>query len=177
VETSTHRDQHDTVALPREDPQRNDTVALPRSTAAAVPAAGQPGPSHAAAGQPGPSHPATGWQAVADWRTSMSHSAPTAWSQVPPFLPPPGPPTILVMRNNAAVVGATLGSVSLFLSLIPVIGIVAWLLAPIALVTSAAGLLVGMARRVGRVGAIWGLLTSSLALLVCVAWTALVLAL
>jgi hypothetical protein len=81
------------------------------------------------------------------------------------------------MRNNAAVVGATLGSVSLFLSLIPLIGIVAWVLAPIALLTSTAGLAVGLARKVGRVGAIWGLLTSGLALLICVAWTALVLAL
>jgi hypothetical protein len=99
------------------------------------------------------------------------------WSQVPPFLTPSPQPPVLVMRNNAAVVGATLGSVSLFLALIPLIGIVAWVLAPIALLTSAAGLLVGIARRVGRVGAIWGLLTSGMALLVCVAWTALVLAL
>jgi hypothetical protein len=95
---------------------------------------------------------------------------------VPPFIPPASPAPV-VMRNNAAVVGATLGSVSLFLSLIPLIGIVAWVLAPIALLTSAVGLLVGMARKVGRVGAVWGLLTSGLALLVCIAWTALVLAL
>jgi hypothetical protein len=81
------------------------------------------------------------------------------------------------MRNNAAVVGATLGSVSLFLALLPLIGIVAWVLAPIGLLSSAAGLLVGFSRKVGRVGAMWGLLTSGLALLVCLAWTALFLAL
>jgi uncharacterized membrane protein len=107
----------------------------------------------------------------------MAQGVPTAWSYVPPFVPPQPQPTVLVMRNNAAVVGATLGSVSLFLSLLPIIGIVAWLLAPIALLTSTAGLVVGMVRRVGRVGAIWGLLTSGMALVVCVAWLALVLAL
>jgi hypothetical protein len=80
------------------------------------------------------------------------------------------------MRNNAAVIGATLGSVSLFLSLLPLIGIVAWVLAPIGLLSSGIGLLVGASRKVGRVGALWGLLTSGVALLVCMAWLALVLA-
>ena len=83
----------------------------------------------------------------------------SAWSQVPPFMPQAAAP-VLVMRNNAAVIGATLGSVSLFLSLIPLIGIVAWVLAPIGLLSSSIGLLVGASRRVGRVGALWGLLTS-----------------
>jgi hypothetical protein len=86
-------------------------------------------------------------------------------------------PPVLVMRNNAAVIGATLGSVSLFLSLLPLIGIVAWVLAPIGLLSSGIGLLVGTSRKVGRVGALWGLLTSGVALLVCMAWLALVLAL
>lgn len=79
-------------------------------------------------------------------------------------------------RNNAAVVGATLGSVSLFMSVLPVIGIVSWVLAPIGLISSTVGLLVGMSRRVGRFGATWGLLTSGLALIICVAWVALLLA-
>lgn len=100
----------------------------------------------------------------------------SAWSQVPPFMAPSAP-AVLVMRNNAAVIGATLGSVSMFLSLIPLIGIVAWVLAPIGLLTSGIGLLVGTSRKVGRVGALWGLLTSGVALLVCMAWTALLLAL
>jgi hypothetical protein len=81
------------------------------------------------------------------------------------------------MRNNAAVVGATLGSVSLFLALIPLIGVVAWVLAPIGLMSSVVGLIVGASRKVGRVGALWGLLTSGAALLVCLAWAALLLAL
>ena len=179
-------DQHDTVVL------RHETIALPRPGQAAGdqapagpagPAAPTPpdpgatggagtGPASAWRRIPGP----TGWQPVADWRGTVYHHAPTAWSHVPPFIPPASPP-ILVMRNNAAVIGATLGSVSLFLALLPLIGIVSWLLAPIGLVSSGIGLFVGMARKVGRVGAVWGLLTSGLALLVCMAWTALILAL
>jgi hypothetical protein len=100
----------------------------------------------------------------------------SAWSQVPPFMPPAAPP-VVVMSNNAAVIGATLGSVSLFLSLLPLIGIVAWVLAPIGLLSSGIGLLVGASRKAGRVGALWGLLTSGVALLVCMAWLALLLAL
>jgi hypothetical protein len=89
----------------------------------------------------------------------------------------PSPPPVLVMRNNAAVIGATLGSVSAVLSLIPLIGIVSWFLAPLGLLASGIGLLVGASRKVGRVAALWGLLTSGFALLVCMAWAALVLGL
>jgi hypothetical protein len=139
---------------PRTPADQHDTVVL------ALPAPPPPPPA-LPAGLPAPS----GWQQV-----------PNVWSQVPPFLAPAAAP-VMVMRNNAAVVGATLGSVSLFLSLLPLIGIVAWVLAPIGLLTSTVGLFVGMTRKVGRVGALWGILSSGLALLVCLAWTALVLAL
>jgi hypothetical protein len=122
-----------------------------------------------------PGAPSEGWLTAQQWRGMATQHA-GSWSQVPPFIPAAQPPRI-VMRNNAAVVGATLGSVSLFLALLPVIGIVAWVLAPIALVSSGVGLLVGLRRRVGRVGALWGLLTGGLALVVCLAWAALVLAL
>lgn len=107
------------------------------------------------------------------WRREPVHVG-SAWSQVPPLV---GGPPVLIMRNNAAVVGATLGSVSLFLALIPLIGVVAWVLAPIGLMSSVVGLVVGASRKVGRVGALWGLLTSGAALLVCLAWAALLLAL
>lgn len=129
-------------------------------------------------------HPVSGYSSTGPYATPAGYApmgpyGPTAWSQVPPFLPSAAPVAapVLVMRNNAAVVGATLGSVSLFLSLIPLLGIVAWVLAPIGLLSSGIGLLVGMSRKVGRVGALWGLLTSAVALLVCIAWMALVLAL
>jgi hypothetical protein len=160
-------DQHDTVVLGL--PEAADAAGLPgRPTVVET-------PHRAPACPQAPAASPAGWQAVAGWRDMMVQQAPTAWSQVPPFIPS-GPP-VLVMRNNAAVVGATLGSVALFLSLLPLIGIVAWVLAPIGLVTSAAGLFVGMARKVGRVGALWGMATSGLALVICVAWTALLFAL
>jgi hypothetical protein len=143
----TPEEQHETLVL------THDTVALPRPTPPAADVA-------AAHGR---------------WAPAGAYAS-TAWSQVPPFIAPMAPP-VLVMRNNAAVVGATLGSVSLFLSLIPLIGIVAWIIAPVGLLSSGIGLLVGMSRKVGRVGAVWGLLTSGVALLVCLAWAALVLAL
>jgi hypothetical protein len=117
-------------------------------------------------------------QPAASWDARSSHRGPihtgSSWSQVPPFV---GAPPVLIMRNNAAVVGATLGSVSLFLALIPLVGVVAWVLAPIGLMSSVLGLVVGASRKVGRVGALWGVLTSGAALLVCLAWVALLLAL
>ncbi len=167
---ATPADQHDTVVL------RHDTVALPRPTASGAGAPTPIPPGDAGLGwQPvGSVHPSATW-ASAGWSRNPAYAA-SAWSQVPPFMPPSAP-TVLVMRNNAAVIGATLGSVSLFLSLIPLIGIVAWVLAPLGLLSSGIGLLVGASRKVGRVGALWGLLTSGVALLVCVAWAALLLGL
>ncbi len=172
-------DQQDTVVLTRAEPvgpppvMTHDTIVL-LPPDREPPVAPRPVAQHPAGPPALHAPPPGGWQAVSDWRASMVPRAPVAWSDIPPFIPASRP--VLVMRNNAAVVGATLGSVSLFLSLIPLVGIVAWLLAPIGLVTSAVGLLVGMTRRVGRVGALWGIATSSLALVICLAWTALLLA-
>lgn len=167
---ATPADQHDTVVL------RHDTIALPRPAAPGASAEAPIPPGEAGLGwQPvGAAHQSATW-ASAGWSRNPVYAA-SAWSQVPPFMPPSAPP-VLVMRNNAAVIGATLGSVSLFLSLIPLIGIVAWVLAPLGLLSSGIGLLVGASRKVGRVGALWGLLTSGVALLVCVAWAALLLGL
>jgi hypothetical protein len=167
---ATPADQHDTLVL------THDTVALPRPTAPTpLPVTSAERREEAAGWQPvGAVDPRATW-AAGGWARTPTHPA-SAWSQVPPFIPPAAPP-ILVMRNNAAVIGATLGSVSLFLSLLPLIGIVAWVLAPIGLLSSGIGLLVGASRKVGRVGALWGLLTSGVALLVCMAWLALLLAL
>jgi hypothetical protein len=177
-------ERHDTLVLPHDSLSlQHDTVALPRPAGAAATGQAHAGPAPTAASSaaaptaPGAagSVPVSGWLATQQWRGMASQHAGT-WSQVPPFIPAAQPPRI-VMRNNAAVVGATLGSVSLFLALLPLIGIVAWVLAPIAVVSSGVGLVVGMHRRVGRVGALWGLLTGGLALVVCLAWAALLLAL
>jgi hypothetical protein len=143
-------DQHDTLALTRPD---GAAPAWPAAPAPAAPAA----------------HPM-------DPAVMRSMPGSTAWSQVPPYFPV-APAPVIVMRNNAAVVGATLGSVALFLSVIPLIGIVAWVLAPLGLLTSGAGLMVGISRQAGRVGAVYGLVTSGVALIICFAWLALLLAL
>lgn len=98
-----------------------------------------------------------------------------SWSHVPPFLATP--PAPVIRTNNAAVIGATLGSVALFLSVIPVFGILAWVLAPIGLLSSAIGLVVGFSRHAGRAGAIYGLVSSGISLLICCAWVLLLLGL
>jgi hypothetical protein len=162
---ATPADQHDTLVL------THDTVALrrpedPRTPSVVAGAAGS-GWQPVAAAQPAPAWPSAG-------RGATPLQAASAWSRIPPFVPQAAPP-VLVMRNNAAVIGATLGSVSLFLALLPLIGIVAWVLAPLGVVSSGIGLMVGVSRRVGRVGALWGLLTSGAALAVCMAWAALLL--
>jgi hypothetical protein len=123
-----------------------------------------------------PSWPDVPAAQVADPAPTGMLSGGSAWSQLPPFVPV-APAPVVVMRNNAAVVGATLGSVALFLSVIPLIGIVAWVFAPLGLLTSSVGLVIGISRQAGRVGAVFGLLTSGLALLICIAWLALLVAL
>jgi hypothetical protein len=100
--------------------------------------------------------------------------AEVAWSHMPPFVT--AAPAPVIRTNNAAVVGATLGSVSLFLSVVPLFGILAWLLAPIGLASSAVGFAVGISRQAGRVGAIYGLISSGIALLICCAWVLLLMA-
>lgn len=172
-------DEHDTLVL------RHDTLVLTRPPAPEAPLAPAPHTHDVTGWQPvgtapGPAWDTRGWSPMVvpganAWSPTVVPGA-SAWSQVPPFLPSVAPPA-LVMRNNAAVVGATLGSVSLFVSLIPLIGIIAWVLAPIGLLSSGIGLIVGASRRVGRVAAVWGLLASGGALLVCMAWAALILAL
>ena len=121
-------DQHDTVVLGGLSPDQHDTAVLRRPAEATAPV--EPTPAADGAGAAERGYAPIGWQAVSDWRDAMAQAAPTAWSQVPPFVPA-APPTVLVMRNNPAVVGATLGSASLFLSLIPLIGLVSLLLAPL----------------------------------------------
>ena len=167
-------DQQDTVVLSTDTPpaDRHDTIVLGTDSPPA--AAPEPWPTPPPAGQPAPPAPAA-WQPHPPV-PPYPHSAGYASGATDPWRAPDGAP-VIIMRNNAAVIGATLGSVTLFLSLIPLIGIVAWLLAPIGLVASGIGLLVGMSRKVGRAGALWGLFTSGAALLVCLAWTALLLAL
>lgn len=124
--------------------------------------------------RPGFAEPATpnGYTTPPAYNSVLPSAA--AWGYVPPFATTASAPVI--RSNNAAVVGATLGSVSLFLSVIPLFGLVAWVLAPIGLITSGVGLAVGVSRRAGRAGAVYGLISSGVALLICCAWLLLLLA-
>lgn len=134
------------------DPDRDQTAILPRPGTASTAVLPVPArysiPGYPGVGQfpdPARSHPPTG-----NW--------------YPPV------PVAAVHHNNFAVVGATVGSIAFFLSFIPVIGLIAWLLAPLGLAISMVGLLIGLPRRTGRFGALYGLLTSGAALVVCFGW-------
>jgi hypothetical protein len=79
-----------------------------------------------------------------------------------------------VRHNNFAVVGATLGSVSLFISLLPLLGALSWLLAPLGLASSTVGLGVGLVRGAGRAGALLGIVASTTSLVLGLCWVQLV---
>lgn len=153
-----HEDVHPQVG----SPDQHDTLVLP---VPGGPSAPSPGPAAQAAPQPG-------------WARDLAPAAPSpgVWPGPVTWAMPAPAPVVVIRRNDAAVVGATLGSLALFMSLLPLIGILAWVIAPVGMLASGVGLLVGARRHVGRAGAWWGLLTSALALGVCVAWVGLVLA-
>jgi hypothetical protein len=86
------------------------------------------------------------------------------------------PPVVIypVRHNNFAVIGATIGTASLFISLLPVFGVLSWLLAPLGLVASTVGLGVGLFRGAGRAGALLGIAASSVSLALGLGWLLLV---
>lgn len=178
---------HDTLVL------QHDTVALTRAHGAAqlgAPTLADAPDAHPTTALPLPSAPhdsesVPGWDAAS--RTPYGWAPAPAWEVAPraplgsTFAPAYGPlgveaRPVIVMRNNAAVVGATLGSVALLMSFLPIIGILAWVIAPIGGVSSMVGMSAGISRRTGRLAATWGLLTSGAALAVCMAWLGLLLA-
>jgi hypothetical protein len=68
--------------------------------------------------------------------------------------------------NGLAVASLVVGIIALLLALIPVVGLISWILAP-------AGLIMGflaMGKPTGRGLAIGGLVTSGIALLICILW-------
>lgn len=67
---------------------------------------------------------------------------------------------------GAATASLVLGILGLICSIIPIIGLISWLLAPTALITGVIGLKSQSARGL----AIGGLVTGGLALLVCLLW-------
>lgn len=80
--------------------------------------------------------------------------------RVPPPLPPRGPDGIAIAGFAVALVGA-------LLSLVPIIGTFAWLLCPVGLGLSIAGLVRGVRRRTGRVLAALGMVLALVGLGIC----------
>ncbi|WP_238219202.1 hypothetical protein [Tsukamurella pulmonis] len=71
--------------------------------------------------------------------------------------------------NSAGVAGLVIGFTALLFSFIPVIGLIAWLLAPIGLLLSGIGM-----TRPPKGAAIAGMILSGFALLICFAWLLLI---
>ena len=68
--------------------------------------------------------------------------------------------------NGLAVASLVVGIIALLLALIPLVGVISWILAP-------AGLIMGfmsVGKPVGKGLAIGGLVTSGIALLICILW-------
>ncbi len=75
-------------------------------------------------------------------------------------LPPRNP------SNGLAIASLVLGIVGLLLAIIPIVGVISWILAPLGLILG----FVALNKPGGRGMAIGGLITSGLALLVCILW-------
>ncbi|NMO91818.1 DUF4190 domain-containing protein [Actinomycetospora sp. TBRC 11914] len=101
--------------------------------------------------------------------------APT-WSQYPvapqqPHIPAqrshPTPP----QSNGLATAGLVVAIIGAVFSFIPLVGTVAWVLAPIGLVLSVVGLVKSRSARSGRGKSVAGIMLSVIALIMCVLWT------
>lgn len=79
-------------------------------------------------------------------------------------LTPPAPPQPPQRGPGLAIAGLVLGLCALLFSLIPIIGMIAWVLAPLGLIFGIIGL------RAHKAMAITGIATSAVALVVCIAW-------
>ena len=68
--------------------------------------------------------------------------------------------------NGLAITSLVLGIVGLLLAFMPFIGMISWLLAPAGLITG----ILGMNKPTGRGLAIGGVVTSAIALVICILW-------
>ncbi|MGN6817735.1 MAG: hypothetical protein ACTHJR_03590 [Sphingomonas sp.] len=75
-----------------------------------------------------------------------------------------------VAASGAATASLVLGIIALVCSIIPIIGLISWLLAPAAIFTS----LFGLNNPVNKGSAIGGLITGIIAFVICIGWVLLV---
>ena len=86
----------------------------------------------------------------------------------PPQRPLPYYAATSADNNSLGVLSLVLGIIGLICSIIPVIGLISWLLAPGALITG----FLGLRNQASKGLAIAGLVTGGLALVVCLIWAA-----
>lgn len=77
----------------------------------------------------------------------------------------PGAPAP-AQSNGLAIASLVLGILSIVFAVIPFIGLIAWLLAPIGLILG----FIGMGKPTGRGMAIGGVVTSGIGLAICILW-------
>lgn len=82
------------------------------------------------------------------------------------------PPTVIVAKNSSATAGMVLGILALLFSWIPFVGVIAWPLAILGVILGAVGLRNARRGAPGKGSAIAGLVTSAVALVICVAYVA-----
>ena len=77
-----------------------------------------------------------------------------------------GPYPLQPQTNGLGVASLVLGILSIVFGLIPVIGLISWILAPVGLVLG----FIALGKPIGRGMTIGGLVTSGIGLLICILW-------
>ncbi|GLZ51789.1 DUF4190 domain-containing protein [Actinomycetospora sp. NBRC 106378] len=97
------------------------------------------------------------------------HPSQYGWVQMPAGgvpVPPPEP------RNGLATAGFVVALIGAVFALIPLVGIVSWVISPVGLVLSIAGIVAATRHGVGRGLAIAGAVLGVIGLIICLAWVA-----
>ncbi|GAA4876844.1 DUF4190 domain-containing protein [Saccharopolyspora cebuensis] len=76
---------------------------------------------------------------------------------------PAAPP----QKNALALTSMILGIIGVVLSFVPVIGMVSWVLGPLAVIFG----IIGIRKQIGKGQALAGLITGGIAIVVCIVWT------
>jgi hypothetical protein len=69
-------------------------------------------------------------------------------------------------NNGLAVASLVLGILSILLAIIPIVGFIAWIMAPVGLILG----IIGLGKPTGKGMAIAGVVCSAIGLLICIGW-------
>ena len=78
--------------------------------------------------------------------------------------------TVAERSNGMATAALVIGVIGLILAFIPIIGMISWILSPLAIIFGAVGLNAVNKTGVGKGGAITGIVTGIIGLLICLLW-------